>query len=295
MASEFAPDTAEGWAVLHQLYTINWSSLSSASRDEVHRASLQASQWMGRHETFTPHGQSAAFQILGHKGQFMLVHYADSFDRCAEMEREFLRSELAKYLTLSDSYVSIVELGMYHVTKKVVEGLLAKGLEPHSPEWKSAYEGSMVQHRENLKDRCFGPMPEGRYFCFYPMSKRRGEAVNWYNQGLAKRAELMMEHGMTGRRFAGRVSQIISGSIGFDDWEWGVDLFSNEPLAIKQLVYEMRFDEATSLYGEFGRFYFGLRLPSAQWGAYFGGDPVFVTEDTAPTAPPQDAAVHVTL
>jgi chlorite dismutase len=92
------------------------------------------------------------------------------------------------------------------------------------------------------------------------MNKKRGEVNNWYRETIDKRAELMMEHGMTGRRYAGKIQQIISGSIGFDGWEWGVDLFANNPLDIKALIYEMRFDEVTSLYGEFGEFWFGKRI-----------------------------------
>jgi chlorite dismutase len=103
------------------------------------------------------------------------------------------------------------------------------------------------------------------------MDKRRGEKFNWYHEELEHRAELMMEHGMTGRRYAGRVRQVITGSIGFDDWEWGVDLFSESPNNFKDLVYEMRFDDATSLYGEFGKFYLGVRLPVEGLSAYFAG------------------------
>ena len=120
-------------------------------------------------------------------------------------------------------------------------------------------------------ERRYTEIPERKYICFYPMDKRRGDVNNWYHEPLAKRAELMMGHGMTGRRYAGKVKQIITGSIGFDDWEWGVDLFADNPGYFKDLVYEMRFDDATSLYGEFGKFYLGVRVHGKSLGDYFSG------------------------
>jgi chlorite dismutase len=103
------------------------------------------------------------------------------------------------------------------------------------------------------------------------MNKFRGEHKNWYSEPITERQRMMREHGMIGRHYAGRVTQIISGSIGFDDWEWGVDLFADDPLVFKKLVYEMRFDEASALYGLFGAFFVGLRFPATQLGALFEG------------------------
>src|SRR3970282_2016532 len=114
-------------------------------------------------------------------------------------------------------------------------------------------------------------LPKARYVCFYPMNKRRGEAINWYSETFARRASMMREHGMIGRQYAGRVTQVISGSIGFDDWEWGVDLFADDPLVFKNLIYEMRFDEASAKFAEFGPFYTGLQFAPAHLGAYLNG------------------------
>ncbi len=100
------------------------------------------------------------------------------------------------------------------------------------------------------------------------MDKKRGEHVNWYSAAIADRARMMHEHGLIGRRFAGQVKQIISGSIGLDDWEWGVDLFSDHPGVFKKLIYEMRFDEASAVYGLFGAFYVGVRLPVAELSSW---------------------------
>ena len=100
------------------------------------------------------------------------------------------------------------------------------------------------------------------------MNKYRGEAKNWYSEPIRERQRMMRDHGMIGRHYAGRVTQIISGSIGFDDWEWGVDLFADDPLVFKKLVYEMRFDEASAVYGLFGSFFVGLRFPVDQLDSF---------------------------
>ena len=103
------------------------------------------------------------------------------------------------------------------------------------------------------------------------MDKRRGETRNWYEVPIQQRQRLMHEHGLIGRKYAGSVRQIISGSIGFDDWEWGVDLFADDPLVFKKLIYEMRFDEASAAYALFGSFFIGLRFRAADLGLLFSG------------------------
>ena len=103
-----------------------------------------------------------------------------------------------------------------------------------------------------MKTRLFPSIPANRYACFYPMDRKRGEEKNWYTLPMQERQRQMNEHGMVGRRYAGEVRQIISGSIGFDDWEWGVDLFADDPVVFKKLIYEMRFDQVSAEYALFG-------------------------------------------
>ena len=129
----------------------------------------------------------------------------------------------------------------------------------------------METQRERVQNRLFIEVPPRRYVCFYPMNKRRGEALNWYSEPFERRAPMMREHGMIGRHYAGKVTQIISGSIGYDDWEWGVDLFADDPLVFKKLIYEMRFDEASAKFAEFGPFYTGLQFSPSQLGALLAG------------------------
>jgi chlorite dismutase len=104
------------------------------------------------------------------------------------------------------------------------------------------------------------------------MDRRRGEEKNWYTLPIEERARQMGEHGLVGRRYAGEVRQIITGSIGFDDWEWGVDLFADDPLVFKKLIYEMRFDYVSAVYALFGQFYVGLRCPAEQIGTLLEGE-----------------------
>ncbi|MGB1376597.1 MAG: chlorite dismutase family protein, partial [Miltoncostaeaceae bacterium] len=106
-------------------------------------------------------------------------------------------------------------------------------------------------------------LPARRLLCFYPMSKRRAGDDNWYALSFEDRKALMMGHGTLGRKYAGRVTQLITGSTGLDDWEWGVTLFSDDLAALKEIVYEMRFDEVSSRFGEFGPFFVGIVMDPA--------------------------------
>jgi chlorite dismutase len=175
------------------------------------------------------------------------------------------------YLEPAGSYLSVVELGLYEMTLKIHGELEGKGLQPNTPEFDKALQEEMAKQRERMKARLTGSIPPRRYVCFYPMNKHRGEIKNWYATAFEERAKLMRDHGIIGRRYAGQVTQIITGSIGFDDWEWGVDLFADDPLVFKKLVYEMRFDEASSWYGEFGQFYTGLQFSASELPAYLEG------------------------
>jgi chlorite dismutase len=220
-----------------------------------------------------PHpSQSALFAQLGHKGDLMLIHFRDSIEQLAEIERDLARTEFNGFLQPTHSYLSIVELGLYESSSKTYPALIGEGVEPFSEEWDRRIREVMDRSAKAMGVRLYPSIPEAKYLCFYPMDKRRGEHVNWYTVPMADRARMMQDHGLIGRRFAGTVKQIISGSIGLDDWEWGVDLFSDNPNIFKQLIYEMRFDEASALYGLFGAFYVGVRLPAAKLGAWLTVD-----------------------
>jgi peroxiredoxin len=206
---------------------------------------------------------SALFSLLGHKGDLMLVHFRRTLDELNHAQLRIGHSRLHEFLEPTSSYVSVVELGLYEASVKLYTELVAKGLQPGTADWNREIEKELGRQREAAAPRLWPEIPQRRYLCFYPMNKLRGEHKNWYGEPIAQRQRMMREHGLIGRQYAGRVIQIISGSIGFDDWEWGVDLFADDPLVFKKLVYEMRFDEASAVYGLFGAFYIGLRFPAA--------------------------------
>ncbi len=152
-----------------------------------------------------------------------------------------------------------MELGLYESSAKTYSQLAEQGFEPHSPEWKAGIAEVVARQQAAMASRLFPEIPSAKYLCFYPMDRKRGEDKNWYMVPMHERQRMMHEHGMIGRRYADCVRQIITGSIGFDDWEWGVDLFADEPNVFKKLIYEMRFDEVSAVYALFGTFYLGVR------------------------------------
>jgi len=250
------PLTLEGASVLHQMFKIRWAAwraLDPASRawvleEAVNTLSLLEEQ------------RSAAFAMLGHKGDLMLVHFRDGFDELGEVERALAHTRLWDYLEQSSSYLSVVELGLYESSVKVYTQLAERGVEPNSEDWNAAINETLDRQRQAMRPRLYPDIPASPYLCFYPMDRRRGEDKNWYRLPIAERQRQMAEHGEVGRRYAGTVKQIITGSIGFDDWEWGVDLFAEDPLVFKRLIYEMRFDEVSAMYALFGTFFIGRRL-----------------------------------
>ena len=172
--------------------------------------------------------QIIAVSILGHKADFALMILSNDWVQLRQLERDISNCGVR----IIDSYVSLTEISEY-----------AAGV----PE-------------EMRQARLYPELPpaDKRAWCFYPMSKRRNPDQNWYTLNFEKRKELMYEHGASGRKFAGRVLQVITGSTGIDDFEWGVTLFCTNPDDLKDVVYTMRFDEASAEYAQFGPFYSGV-------------------------------------
>jgi chlorite dismutase len=268
----FVPETLEGWSVLHLMYRIDWPRLGAAGRDQRQQMADEFSSALASGAPSPEQGATALVQLLGHKGDLMVIAFRRSFDDLGRAQLALSRTRLHGYLTATSSYVSIVELGMYEMTAKIHRQLADRGLLQGSDQYTAAFDEEMDRQRQRVMGRLFAPVPHARHVCFYPMDKRRGEVHNWYTVEFARRAEMMLEHGKVGREYAGKVTQIISGSIGFDDWEWGVDLFAPDPLTFKKLIYEMRFDEASARYAEFGPFYTGLQFSPEELGALLEGE-----------------------
>jgi hydrogen peroxide-dependent heme synthase len=265
------PLTVEGYSVLHQMMRVRWSAWRQLDSDQKTRIIDEAVSALGEMEQNSA-GQSALFSMIGHKADLMFIHFRNSFDELNQAELNLSRLRISDYLEPSTSYLSIIELGLYESTTKVYASLVERGLEPHSPEWNREIKETLDRQKEAMRPRLFPEIPKHRYVCFYPMDRRRGEEKNWYMLPIDERARQMNEHGLVGRRYAGEVRQIITGSIGFDDWEWGVDLFAEDPLVFKKLIYEMRFDQVSAVYALFGQFYVGVRCPARGLGKLFAGD-----------------------
>ena len=263
------PLTLEGYSVLHQMFRFKWTEwrkLEEARRAEIAREVAEA--FSASEEA----GQFAAYSMLGHKGDLMLVHFRDSFDDLNQAELLLSHTGLQEFLEPVHSYLSVIELGLYDSSVKLFRQMTERGLVPHSEEWNKEIEETVERQKAAMHPRLFPKIPGSRYLCFYPMDRRRGEDKNWYMLPIEERQRQMEEHGMVGRRYAGRVQQIITGSIGFDDWEWGVDLFASEPLVFKKLIYEMRFDQVSAEYALFGQFFLGLRCPLSKLGEWASGE-----------------------
>ena len=257
------PLTIEGSSVLHQMMRVRWSAwrkLAAAKKQDIAKEAAAA---LGSMEQA---GESALYSMLGHKGDLMFLHFRDTFDALNATELRLQNLELFEYLEPTTSFLSVIELGLYDSTVKLYKSLVERGVEPHSPEWNKEVDDLMRRQEQAMASRLRPKIPEAPYLNFYPMDRKRGEDKNWYRLPIEERQRQMEEHGLVGRRYAGKVQQIISGSIGFDDWEWGVDLFAQDPLIFKRLIYEMRFDEVSAVYALFGPFYLGIRCPVAQVG-----------------------------
>ncbi|HUD13888.1 MAG TPA: hydrogen peroxide-dependent heme synthase [Terracidiphilus sp.] len=267
------PLTLEGSSLLHQFFRFDWKSWRATSQADRDRIAAQAVQALSALERKTPDApvQTALFSQLGHKGDLILIHFRDSFAALNQVELDLAQTELYNYLSPSHSYVSVVELGLYESSRKTWEAAAAKGLEPNTPEFQAEVAASLERASAAMAPRLYPAIPDAKYLTFYPMDRKRTDGSNWYTVPFAERQRMMHEHGLIGRRYADQVKQIISGSIGMDDWEWGVDLFADDPVVFKKLIYEMRFDEVSAVYALFGQFFLGIRLPVDKLGDWLAG------------------------
>jgi hydrogen peroxide-dependent heme synthase len=267
------PLTLEGSSVLHQFFRFDWKAWRGCAPGERKKIVADAIALLRSLERSTPDAplRTAPYSQLGHKGDLMLIHFRESLEALNQVELALAQIALYDFLDLRHSYVSVVELGLYESSRKTYEAATSKGFEPHSAEWNAEIANSLARGADAMKPRLFPAIPESKYLCFYPMDRKRDEQVNWYTVPFAERQRMMHEHGLIGRRYGDQVKQIISGSIGMDDWEWGVSLFADDPVAFKKLIYEMRFDEVSAVYALFGQFFIGVRLPVEKLGAWLAG------------------------
>jgi hydrogen peroxide-dependent heme synthase len=233
-----AVHTLEGWYVLHDFRSIDWASWKAASAEERADALEDLLQFLRDNVTFeeTQQGSSCLYSIVGQKADLLFMNLRPTLQDIGEVEVRFNKTRFADFTVPTYSYVSVVELSNY-----------------------LAQEGKDPMEDPYVRSRLFPVLPKTEHICFYPMDKKRDGQDNWYMLPMEERRQMMRSHGMIGRKYAGKVTQLISGSVGLDDWEWGVTLFADDPVIFKKLVYEMRFDEASARFGDFGSFFVGNR------------------------------------
>lgn len=265
--SALPPATLEGWYVLHQIFSLDWAALRRMSAEERAQTVEEARSLLFELASPEEAGWSGVFQLVGGGADCMFIHFRETPEALAEATLRLRRSALGPLLRLEYDYTSVTEAGLYPATVEA-----ASRAAPDSEEFRKIIEEYAAAERasRHVQARLYPEIPEGmRYVSFYPMTKRRVHPDNWYTLPLEERNRLMREHGLTGRRYANRIYQIISGSVGLDDWEWGVTLFARDLLDIKGVVTDMRYDEASSRYGEFGSFFVGVRLTTDEWVTKF--------------------------
>jgi chlorite dismutase len=242
-----------GWGVLHLFFRVDRARAEqepgAAKRIVDAVASLEADGH-----------QALVFAVLGHKADLGIMALGPDLSRLHAFQQDLLTGPLLP----ESSYVSLTELSEYSMTEDDERARLAdeEGLtDPAVVEERlAAWSERMAHYREH---RIHPQLPRKQLLCFYPMSKRRVGDDNWYVLPFEERKRLMAGHARVGRSYAGRVLQLITGSTGLDDWEWGVTLLADDPVVLKEIVNEMRFDEASARYAEFGPFFTGLLLEPA--------------------------------
>ena len=282
----YPPETLEGWYAVHQVFRIAREAIRGM-KPEARRA-MAASAVQALAAVSEPGSQAdggdggeagggrggagwtAVATLTGSVADVMVVHFRPTLDAVGDVQRQLAAEPLFDHLQPVTSFLSVTEAGLYHISAAVAAARRAAGGVVGDAEYRVMIAERAAAERSNpqVRRRLYPPLPgDMPYICFYPMSKRRAVGQNWYALTLDERSRLMQSHGQTGRRYAGRVQQVITGAIGLDVWEWGVTLFARDPLDFKRLVTDMRFDEVSAQFAEFGSFYVGRVVPPSEWVA----------------------------
>jgi chlorite dismutase len=254
-----------GLHVMHLFYRVDrvrWAQMSAADSARV-RERLEK---LCAAPAAASHPRVAAYANVGNKADLAFFLLAAELGQIAQMHRDLEGCFFPGTLSPVFSYLSVTELSEYTATQEDHQRTLVEEekLQPGSAAYEKRMGELLARAEQYAHYRLYPEMPDWEVMGFYPMSKRRSGQDNWYVLDFAARRRLMAGHARVGRKFAGRVSQLITGSTGLDDWEWGVTLMAHQVDALKEIVYEMRFDEVSARYGDFGPFFVNLRLTPAQ-------------------------------
>jgi peroxiredoxin len=256
------PET--GWHFLHIFYRVDRAVLAGLTGPAVEQGRRELVEALTRPGEGGPE-QLQCFAIPGHKADFGLMAAGPDLKAVHAVETAIQACSLAPALVPSYSFYSITEVSEYVPdVSQYAEILKRENVDPESPTFKTKVAAYEQRLGPMNKQRLYPEFPDWPCFCFYPMSKMRQGEQNWYLLPFETRAELMSQHGKSGMKFAGKVTQVITASTGLDDWEWGVTLWARNPAYLKDIVYTMRFDESSAKYALFGPFYFGYILTPAE-------------------------------
>lgn len=253
---------AEGWHSLHIYYRVNpqaWAALDSGTR----AAGIREVEEILNPEREGNPARLQAFAVSGHRADLGLMMLDADPLKIDAVHQALRASKLGTVLEPTYSFVSITEVSEYVPTVEQYSArLIHEGTSADDPSYAAkvkAYEQRLPMMNQQ---RLYPDFPNFPIICFYPMNKIRDPQANWYTEPFSVRSTLMAEHATSGIKFAGKVSQLITASTGYDDWEWGVTLWSRTPEYIKDIVYTMRFDQASARYAAFGPFYIGYIMPA---------------------------------
>ncbi len=253
----------EGWHVLHLFYHIDHAQWSLFTEDEKRQAKTDLTELVQEIRA-TPDTHLLVFSVVSPKADIGFMLLTPDLHTANAYEKQLSLSLGPEILSPAYSYLSMTESSEYTTTREqyaadTLKG--EKGLAEGSAEFEAALKEFDDRMAHYLQHRLYPVLPAWPVICFYPMSKRRSGADNWYSLEYEARRTLMGGHARTGRTYSGRILQLITGSTGLDEYEWGVTLLAKDTIDVKSIVYEMRFDEVSARFGEFGDFYIGLQLP----------------------------------
>lgn len=253
----------EGWHVMHLFYHVDHAQWALYSEDEKRQAKTRLTELVQEIRA-TPDTHLLIFSIATPKADMGFMLLTPDLQVANTYEKQLALSLGPEILSPSYSYLSQTESSEYTTSAEQYgkDTLIGeKGLAEGTPEFEAGMKEFDERMTHYLKHRLYPVLPDWPVICFYPMSKRRSGKDNWYSLSFEERRKLMGGHARVGRTYSGRILQLITGSTGLDEYEWGVTLLAKDTIDIKAIVYEMRFDEVTARFGEFGDFYIGMQLP----------------------------------
>ena len=265
----YPPETIEGWYAFHQIFALDRVAMRSVSALGLESMQESAGSAL-RDISACKDGWSAIVPLIGARADVMFIHFRPTLDDIAAVQRRIAREGLFDLFQSVGTYLSVTEAGLYNVTADLARDVKKRDGAIRDAEYNAALAERITAERvaPHVRKRIYPPLPESLpYVSFTAMNRRRDPGQNWYTLSLEERSRMMRAAGLTTRRFAGRVTQIVTGSVGLDAWEWGFTSFAKDPLDFKKFMTEVRYDEANAKYSDFGEQYIGRVTPGEQWVA----------------------------